>query len=190
MKRSEKKVKLYRTALLDPPWPERGGGKIKRGADRHYELLNPSQMPQTVLASGVFHFEVHAHCYLWVTNNYLRQGLVLLEQLGFRYVTNVVWPKQRAGLGQYFRGKHELMLFGVRGKGKDPSVYQDTRSLTTVLEGEHVRVHSRKPEQAFELVERRSKGPYLELFGDPALPARPGWERWGRPRKVELAVGA
>jgi hypothetical protein len=28
----------YRTIYIDPPWPERGGGKIKRGADRHYSL--------------------------------------------------------------------------------------------------------------------------------------------------------
>jgi len=27
------------TFLLDPPWPERGGGKIKRGADRHYDVI-------------------------------------------------------------------------------------------------------------------------------------------------------
>jgi len=27
---------IWRTALIDPPWPEQGGGKIKRGADRHY----------------------------------------------------------------------------------------------------------------------------------------------------------
>lgn len=29
----------YGTILVDPPWPERGGGKIKRGADRHYSVL-------------------------------------------------------------------------------------------------------------------------------------------------------
>ncbi len=25
----------YKTIYADPPWPEVGGGKIKRGADRH-----------------------------------------------------------------------------------------------------------------------------------------------------------
>jgi hypothetical protein len=29
----------YGTILADPPWLERGGGKIKRGADRHYPLM-------------------------------------------------------------------------------------------------------------------------------------------------------
>ena len=29
----------YKTIYIDPPWPEHGGGKIKRGADRHYALM-------------------------------------------------------------------------------------------------------------------------------------------------------
>ena len=29
----------YKTIYADPPWPEQGGGKIKRGADRHYPLM-------------------------------------------------------------------------------------------------------------------------------------------------------
>jgi hypothetical protein len=29
----------FKTILIDPPWPEKGAGKIKRGADRHYSLL-------------------------------------------------------------------------------------------------------------------------------------------------------
>jgi hypothetical protein len=33
-------VPKFSTILLDPPWPERGAGKIKRGADRHYLLIN------------------------------------------------------------------------------------------------------------------------------------------------------
>lgn len=30
----------YKTILADPPWPEHGGGKSKRGADRHYPLMS------------------------------------------------------------------------------------------------------------------------------------------------------
>ena len=31
--------KKYKTIYADPPWREQGGGKIKRGADRHYPLM-------------------------------------------------------------------------------------------------------------------------------------------------------
>jgi len=29
----------YKTIYADPPWPQYGGGRIKRGADRHYPLM-------------------------------------------------------------------------------------------------------------------------------------------------------
>ena len=29
----------YRTIYADPPWMESGGGKIQRGANRHYPLM-------------------------------------------------------------------------------------------------------------------------------------------------------
>ena len=32
-------MERYKTILADPPWPEHGGGKSKRGADRHYPLM-------------------------------------------------------------------------------------------------------------------------------------------------------
>ena len=43
---------MYQCILIDPPWLERGGGKIKRGADRHYALLKTRDMPQVIYQSG------------------------------------------------------------------------------------------------------------------------------------------
>ena len=181
MRKTQRRVKLYRTVMLDPPWPENGGGKIKRGADRHYETITVRRMPEVILSSGRWHFYEHAHLYMWATNNYLLKAGWLIEQLGFRYVTNLPWVKSRAGLGQYFRGQHELLLFAVRGKGKDPSVYQDRRDLTTVVKtDEHSRIHSRKPQAFIERIEARSKGPYLELFSDLEGETREGWDRFGK----------
>src|SRR5690606_18201505 len=41
----------YGCAAMDPPWPERGGGKSKRGADRHYPLLGVPQIVELVRTS-------------------------------------------------------------------------------------------------------------------------------------------
>ncbi len=38
--------KKYKTIYIDPPWMERGGGKIKRGADRHYPLMKTKDIAQ------------------------------------------------------------------------------------------------------------------------------------------------
>lgn len=169
------------TVLMDPPWLERGGGKIKRGADRHYPLVSTPELP--VVIRSCDHWDRladDAHCYMWVTNNFLTDGLWLLEQLGFRYVTNLVWVKKQFGIGYYFRGMHELVLFGVRGN----TVFTEGTWTTVLGDGpidhprdEHgKRIHSRKPEQLHELIEQASPGKWLEIF---AREARPGWLTWG-----------
>jgi N6-adenosine-specific RNA methylase IME4 len=196
----------FSTIALDAPWQERGGGKIKRGADRHYKVMKTDDIIETILSAPVWYPADDAHLYLWVTNNFLRDGLYVMESLGFRYVTNVVWDKQKLasekelkqlaalyeedpvaalailhdmqrrrqmGLGQYFRGVHELLLFGVRGQGY--AVKTDSRSVRGGIAAPRQK-HSEKPQAAYNLIEARSKGPYLEMF---AREQRPGWTVWG-----------
>ena len=55
------------------------------------------------------------HLYLWTTNRSLPKGFQLLEAWGFRYVTMLTWVKPHFGMGNYFRGQTEHVLFGVRG---------------------------------------------------------------------------
>ena len=111
-----------------------------------------------------------AHLWLWVTNNFLKDGLVVMDALGFRYVTNMVWVKDRMGLGQYLRGRHELLLFGVRGR--QPSLSRREDSVLTAPRGKH----SKKPGGTFTKIEAISPGPRLEIF---AREPREGWDVWG-----------
>lgn len=191
------KIKLkFRTIVTDPPWPEHGGGKIKRGADRHYPLMKLPEiveLHQRVLAGKVAD---NAHIYCWVTDNYLPDALKLVEAIGFRYIRLFVWVKTgkdvvdieeledhdlRAGIGQYARGCHEVCLFAVKGRGLDPGVYSGRRDIKSVIPAPHryyagKRVHSGKPEAFYSRVQARSRGPYLELF---QRVNRPNWTGWG-----------
>ena len=154
----------------DPPWLERGGGKSKRGADKHYPLMNLRDIHRTIAFDSPFDTAPNCHLWLWVTNNFLRDGLALMDLLGFRYVTNLVWVKDRFGLGQYLRGQHELCLFGVRGRLPSAS-----RSVPTVVQAPRGK-HSAKPAEAYAAIEAVSPGPRLELF---ARQPREGWTVWG-----------
>lgn len=160
----------YRTVLLDPPWNESGGGKIKRGADRHYPLMKTKDIISLCQKFLEDKTDNNCHCYLWVTNNFLPDGMELMNSLGFRYVTNIVWIKDRFGLGQYFRGQHELLLFGVKGV----LPYKD-KSQTTVINVKK-REHSRKPDEQYFKIEAVSYPPYLEMF---ARYPRINWDSWG-----------
>jgi len=160
----------YRTIVADPPWLERGGGKVKRGADRHYPLLSTSEIVRVMLQSPAWQPDrTGCHLYLWVTDNRVPDGLHVIQALGFRFVRQVIWCKDKIGLGQYFRSQHEPCFFGVMGRlgvrAKFPSVIEARR-----------RQHSEKPEEFFEIVERASHPPYLEMF---ARRLRPNWDVWG-----------
>jgi len=172
----------FSTIYLDPPWPESGGGRVKRGADRHYPLMPVKEMPATIFGSGVYHPAPNSHMYMWATNTYLMQAGWLMEQLGFRYVTCVPWVKtqKRAGLGQYFRGKSEQLLFGVKGRGyavRTPKKYVVGLILAPTTG------HSVKPKATYDLIEARSRGPYLEMFARRNA-QRPGWKFWGNEANV------
>jgi len=58
---------MYKTIYADPPWNETGGGKIKRGADRHYDLLKKNEIIKYMEAIPTHD---DSHLYLWVTNNF------------------------------------------------------------------------------------------------------------------------
>ncbi len=165
---------LFKTICIDPPWSEKGGGKIKRGADRHYPVLKTYEIVEVILDSPVWGIDGDgAHCYLWVTNNYMADGFQVLAALGFRYVTMRTWAKDRFGLGQYYRGQTEHVLFGVRGRLKSK-----VKTQSTLIGGGIVPRgrHSEKPQVFYDETELVSPGPYLEMF---ARKDRLGWTTWG-----------
>jgi N6-adenosine-specific RNA methylase IME4 len=124
--------------------------------------------------------EETAHCYLWVPNALLPEGLQVLSAWGFQYKSNLIWHKVRKdgqsdgrGVGFYFRNVTEIILFGVRGK--NARTLAPARSQVNLFSSRK-REHSRKPDEQYDLIERCSPGPYLELFG---RGLRKGWTVWG-----------
>lgn len=177
-------TKKYSTIVADPPWYQRGGGKCRRGADKHYPIMKEYEIKKVM--SDILEDRVtdDAHLYLWVVNNHLPEALRVIEHLGFRYITNLVWAKSRFGLGRYFRGQHELCLFAVKGRGFANRTA--VNNVSSLIGGDLIKPtkHSEKPQHMYDLVESRSNGPYLELF---ARKTHPGWDALGD--ALEVANG-
>ena len=167
----------YKTILADPPWPEKGAGKIKRGADRWYPLLSIKEI--TAMAPFIRSLADPAGChlYLWATNNHLHDAMHVMEAWGFRYITCITWVKDRIGLGQYFRGQTEHCLFGVMGKVPYQTLPEGGRAQGTTAFTAKRTEHSRKPMNMHEMAEIVSPSPRLELFARP--PVREGWDARG-----------
>ncbi len=167
--------KKYQIIYADPPWNEHGGGQIQRGADRHYPLMPTKD----IISLNVGHLaDENAHLYLWVTNNFLEDGLKVMRHWGFKYVTMITWVKDRQGLGQYFRGQTEQCLFGIRGNL--PYKIEDEKRCqgSTYLYAKRTK-HSEKPIEMRQLIEKvsdREGFNKLELF---ARQDFEGWDRFG-----------
>jgi N6-adenosine-specific RNA methylase IME4 len=165
----------YKTIYCDPPWPEFGGGKIKRGADRHYPLMSIKQIIEMKDFINKIS-EDNCHLYMWATNNYLPSALQVIKEWGFEYKTIITWLKDRFGLGQYYRGITEHCLFAVKGnipyKTADGKRQQGITGFAAPRQE-----HSVKPEQMRQMIEKVSYPPYIELFArrkDSQL-----WHYWG-----------
>lgn len=186
----------FNVITADPPWNERGGGKIKRGADKHYGLMKTPDILQAMLRAPCWRPASNSVLVMWTTMMSLAEGLWLMEGLGFRYTTHGVWVKTKPDLagtsldisiGQYFRGAHELFLVGTRGSGF--AVKTDDKGIPSVLFGRAPRengerIHSRKPPEFTAMIERRFRGPYLEMFARKG--ERPGWSYWGNEYQKEI----
>ena len=171
----------YKTIYVDPPWPERGGGKIKRGADRHYDLMSVPEIK--ALPVGDLADPDGCHLYLWTTNNYLPAALECVTAWGFNYVTTVTWLKDRQGLGQYYRGITEHCIFARTKKPLPYKMAPDGKRCQGVT-GFYApkSEHSVKPEEMREMIETVSYAPRIELF---ARRQYPGWDCWGNGVKGE-----
>lgn len=173
----------------------RGGGSVARYGRMSMDALKAMEPPVAA----------DAHAYIWTTNAFVPAAYELAEAWGFRPITMCTWVKTteapiaiacpicgdyapcdvhdwrgqlpvgvvRASprTGYYFKGATEHCVFAVKGKGGDKWLEQHPTAWLWPRQG-----HSVKPEAFYDLVERVSPGPFLELF---ARRNRLGWDTWG-----------
>lgn len=173
----------YRTIVADPPWrytksptPRLSGGSA---AEHQYPTMDSDEIAALLDPSLI---DDQAHLYLWVTNPVLldmrveirgrSSALDIVRAWGFEPAALLTWHKLGPmGLGFYFRGDTEHVIFATRGGlGIPPSMRVSNHFAAK--KGRH----SVKPDRFYEIVEKVSPGPYLELF---ARRRRYGWDVWG-----------
>jgi N6-adenosine-specific RNA methylase IME4 len=177
----------FQTILADPPWRfQNRTGKVapEHQRLRRYATMSLSEIREMPVGNCA---AAQSHLYLWVPNALLPEGLSVLDAWGFTYKTNLIWAKVRKdrqpdgrGVGFYFRNVTEVLLFGIKGKLRTgPPARRQVNLIST-----QKREHSRKPDEAYEIIEACSFGPRLEFF---ARAPRPGWTQWGDELETYLA---
>jgi N6-adenosine-specific RNA methylase IME4/ParB-like chromosome segregation protein Spo0J len=167
--------------LADPPWryEHQLFSSTWKDIEDHYPTLTLEEicaLPVAEIASE------NALLFLWVPPPKLAESFKVIEAWGFDYRTGLVWVKHAIGMGNYVRQKHEHLLIARRGEIPMPATADRPVS---VLEAPR-REHSRKPDEAYALIERMyPELPKIELF---ARQTRAGWAAWGNEVQAETAA--
>jgi N6-adenosine-specific RNA methylase IME4 len=156
----------------DPPWKFQvhSGPDNEWSAEQHYPAMSTEEicaLPVTDIATP------DAVLLLWTPACNLPDALRVCDAWGFEYVTCAVWVKPKAAFGYWVRTQHELLTIARRGAMPTPAPADRPPSVITAPRREH----SRKPDEAYELIEGMFPGLLkVELF---ARARRPGWDCWG-----------
>jgi N6-adenosine-specific RNA methylase IME4 len=191
--------RIYSAIAADPPWPivwRTGKTRVNGRGERHRVLKRElgyatmsieaiATLPVAGLAAP------DAHLYLWVPDRFLIEGAAarVARAWGFEPLRTIIWAKAGFALGRFPRAQHEALLVCRRGRLQFRVVDVGSVQRWRMPYENGARKHSAKPEGAYDLIERASPGPYLELF---ARRGRLGWDYWGDEslQTVEMVAAA
>lgn len=160
--------KKYQIIYADPPWKYNFSKSNNRQIENKYPTMDLINIKNLKIKT-----EENALLYLWATAPKLLEALEVMKAWGFEYKTHAIWDKEIIGMGYWFRGQHELLLVGVKGKMSPPNQKERISSVFKIRRTKH----SKKPTELKNLISKWF--PYfkkIELF---AREKTEGWDAWG-----------
>lgn len=170
----------YDLIYADPPWKQSKGGKKSvrensSGKPLDYPVCSLDEIKEhlslATAASGD-----NSILFLWTIDKYLFEAQEIAESLGYKLHARMIWDKV-TGIPAAFtvRYGHEYLLYMY--KGKLTLVAKEERGKIHTVFREKVTKHSKKPEIAYEIIERLY--PNLRKLEMYARNTRPGWDCFG-----------
>lgn len=159
----------FDVVYADPPWRySNSSPTFENRIEKHYPTMSLDEIKGA--APPVARDSV---LYLWAVAPQLPGALEVMAAWGFAYRSSAVWDKEIPGMGYWFRGQHEHLLVGVRGKWSPPEPRLRVSSIFREPRGRH----SKKPDKVRDLIATWfPDANRLEMFC--RYPA-PGWHVWG-----------
>jgi N6-adenosine-specific RNA methylase IME4 len=170
----------YSLIYADPPWKQSKGGKK---SVRENSSGKPLDYPVCTLDEIENHLKQadsltgdNSIMFLWTIDKYLFQAQEMAESLGYKLHARMIWDKV-TGIPAAFtvRYGHEYLLYMYKGKLL-PVAKEERGKIHTVFR-EKVTKHSKKPEIAYQIIERLY--PQLHKLEMYAREKRNGWDCWG-----------
>ena len=152
----------------DPPWRYDFAETSNRKIENQYTTMDNNDIANMKVPA-----KDNCVLFMWATAPKLIEALDVMKAWGFTYKTHAVWDKQKIGMGYWFRGQHELLMVGVKGKFSPPD---STIRISSVIKEERSQ-HSKKPDSIADYIDlayyNKSK---IELF---CREPRTGWYSYG-----------
>ena len=157
--------------LADPPYIY--DTEAPRESDRignYYDQMTTEDICNLPISNIT---EKKAVLFLWSPSPKVQDAMEIIKAWNFEYKTQIIWNKKYIGLGHNvrLRQQHEILLIAKKGDFpkplyKPPSIIEEKRTD-----------HSRKPEKAYEIIERMyPDSRKIELF---ARQVHSGWHGVG-----------
>ena len=170
----------YGLIYADPPWKQSKGGKK---SVRENSSGKPLDYPTCSLDEIKEHLRLatestteNSILFLWTIDKYLFEAQQIAESLGYKLHARMIWDTV-TGIPTAFtvRYGHEYLLYMY--KGKLTPVAKDERGKIHTVFRERVTKHSKKPDIAYEIIERLY--PDLKKLEMYARETRDGWDSFG-----------
>ena len=116
----------YTVIYADPPWRYDFSATTNREIENQYPTMEVDEI-QAIDVAAFCHTD--AVLYLWATAPKLREALAVMEAWGFEYKSNMVWIKDKIGMGYWSRNQHEMILIGTRGNFSPPAADKRVSSI-------------------------------------------------------------
>ena len=184
--------KKYKIIYADPPWRYDFSKDNADKIENHYPTMSLKEICDLQVPS-----DDNSVLYLWATAPKLLEALEVMKSWGFTYKTHAIWDKDWIGMGYWFRGQHELLLVGTKGKVSPPSPKERVASVYKEKRGEH----SRKPLYFRGLITDSFPADWnrLEMFARPEentfkfgeynkSERSPSWDVWGNEVESDITM--
>lgn len=172
-------MKKYQVIYADPPWRYSFSKSKSRKIENQYPTMTVEDICKMEIPT-----DDNAVLYMWATAPKLEEAFKVMEAWGFKYKTHAIWDKQAMGMGYWFRGQHELLMVGVKGKFSPPS---SSLRISSVISEKRSK-HSKKPNKVRDYISSwYPESDRLELF---ARTTSEGWDVFGNEVDCDVDIEA
>ena len=166
--------------MIDPPWL-RGKGGLRKVRPKQGKLLDYPTMPVAdifaLLDKDVLSQASGTHnVFMWLIDKYLHEGETEMVERGYKLHARFIWDKGN-GVAPAFtvRYSHEYLSWFYKPKLLPIAV--DKRGHFTTVMRSNGREHSRKPDEAYQMIEALyPSSTKMDVF---SREKREGWEQFG-----------